>query len=981
MTMTTGPSPTSLKTANTSESTEVSNSSTQPTSNSTTTDTDDQSTTSTDSIKVVQVKSGHGIYSSQPRFYIPAIQSRFQHTKDRFCYKIKVSFPWIDSTVPPTMGTYYTSIQQFFSIVNKHDREFEILPWDLRRDAEKTINHYSEIPSLHSDLSQYVYNLQLTKTRIRFSCVITLSSTFRQVFRQKDSLHNKLSLLQQMQQKAIWVQQMDLQTMGDQKIIGYLQNIHPAMTDQKKLITDLQSVVETRDISLELFRPRAIDDNGTLVATTEAFAITVPIDISNQMHESLVHKWDDIKNGDYNDVIGTDSLLIQSYFIPFKRGICTQAMRNRSICLQKEYTRTRSGIYITQCNTVDTEFILSTKEAKKIGVDHWDLTVPVSLRSLIMSYKQPNTDSTIVETIQNMGYGNFALVLEKKYVTLTTDSISILLDVLTSRDDYNTICDTKVQTKPSLRVKKLSKKSQKYLSGLQETIMRIGDNDDPNSTKTPTKRKHGNKDTNPLLSNTERISPDLKKKPNINNLDSDDSGFSSPEKANETAKIPRRPLAFKKKSVPSLPKKYPQPSKTNKSVSNATYVQVAMSTTKPSNPMATFSTLVRANSNTTQTNQLSTQTNQPSPRPPTMIPLSQRETPTAISTTSTLTPNTGVAHLSTQFANDQVLQLKKSFKQQYDNALETMEIRYSKKFEAITASNQRQLATIHSKIDSVNESCKHDIERVRQDYLSFQTQFKEQNNMLVTNSEVLNEQKAMLATITEVLTKNNGENGMTSSYRKLQKRRDKKMKKKEKRREARNKPIPLPDYNSHDDNDLSYSDIDVTPIKENTTTIDENVQDTNSAHCRTIENDYTPLNSETSISPPRSPSPPQPTSFRSPEHKHQSHSSTTTVSTITTELTDFSTVTNEKGWTTIPTTDTSISKINHFRCIQSPVVPPKKVYNKDSPNYNHYDPTGEVTQRRSARLKNQSLPIVSKDHPTSSSNLISPRKTNGGQIK
>jgi hypothetical protein len=83
-----------------------------------------------------------------------------------------------------------------------------------------------------------------------------------------------------MQQKSIWVQQMDLQTMGDQKIIGYLQNIHPNLTDQKKLLTDLQSVVETRDISIELFQPRALDTNGSLIATTEAFAVTVLLDIS-----------------------------------------------------------------------------------------------------------------------------------------------------------------------------------------------------------------------------------------------------------------------------------------------------------------------------------------------------------------------------------------------------------------------------------------------------------------------------------------------------------------------------------------------------------------------------------------------------------------------------------------------------------------------------------------------------------------------------
>jgi hypothetical protein len=567
------------------------------------------------------------------------------------------------------------------------------------------------------------------------------------------------------------------------------------------------------------------------------------------------------------------------------------------------------------------------------------------------------------------------LVLEKKYVTLTTDSILILLDTLTSRDDYNTICDTKIQTKPSLRIKKLSKKSQKYISGLQETIMHIGDNDDSQSTKTPTKRKHGKKDTNPLISNTERISPELKK-PTINHLDSDESGFSSPEKANETGKIPRRPLAHKKLTVPALSKKYSQPTK---AAPAATYVQVALSTSKTVNPATTFSKLIRTNSTKTNNNQLSTQQSHSSQRPPTMIPLSQREMPTAISTTSTLTPNTGVAHLNTQFSNDQVLQLKQSFKQQYDSALEIMEKSYSKKFDALTMSNQRQLAHIHSKIDSVDDRCKNDIERVRQDYLSFKSQFQEQNTMLITNSEVLNEQKAMLATITEVLTKSRNENGITKSYRKLQKRRDKKLKRKEKKRESRNKPLSLPDYLSQDDNDLSYSDNDTTPLKENITSPNENLTGTDTTHCRTLANDYTPSNFGSETPSPCSTPPPLTSSTRSPEQKQRSHSSTTTVSTITTELTDFSTVTDERGWTTIPTTDTSISKINHFCCVNSPASHTKKVYNKDSPNYNHYDPTGEVTQRRSARLQNQSL-SMSNDHPESSSSNIA-RKTNGGPIK
>jgi hypothetical protein len=57
------------------------------------------------------------------------------------------------------------------------------------------------------------------------------------------------------------------------------------------------------------------------------------------------------------------------------------------------------------------------------------------------------------------------------------------------------------------------------------------------------------------------------------------------------------------------------------------------------------------------------------------------------------------------------------------------------------------------------------------------------------------------------------------------------LKRKVKRREDQKKPIPLPDYSSLEDNDLSYSDTDTTPIKENVTTNDENIQGTTTAHC------------------------------------------------------------------------------------------------------------------------------------------------------
>jgi hypothetical protein len=405
-----------------------------------------------------------------------------------------------------------------------------------------------------------------------------------------------------------------------------------------------------------------------------------------------------------------------------------------------------------------------------------------------------------------------------------------------------------------------------------------------------------------------------------------------------------------------------------------------MTSSQSTKPVNQFSTIVRTNNSERPNNVPPPPTIPPGQRPPTMIPLSQRETPTAISTTSTLTPNTGLVQRNAQFSNDHVLQLKKTFQQQYDNALGMMEISYTKKFEALTASNQRQFDSIHTKIDQVNKSCKTDIDQVRNEYLSFQTQFREQTDMLATNSVILNEQKTMLATITEVLTKSNNEHNLSSSYCKLQKQRDKKLrKKKEKKKKSRQKPIPLSDYSSSDDNDLSYSDIDTSsPQDRSNTSSEPNHSPISPDHCRTLVRDFTPPTLNSNDFPSHCTSPLELTTDANESNK-QSQSSSKTVSTSKTEATDLSTVTNDEGWKTIPTSQSKATKINHLKCVQSPPTAKKKIYNKDSPNYNHYDPTGEFTQRRSARLQGNSSSTAKKDHPHSSPHRTSIKKTRGGR--
>jgi hypothetical protein len=166
--------------------------------------------------------------------------------------------------------------------------------------------------------------------------------------------------------------------------------------------------------------------------------------------------------------------------------------------------------------------------------------------------------------------------------------------------------------------------------------------------------------------------------------------------------------------------------------------------------------------------------------------------------------------------------------------------------------------------------------------------------------------------------------------------------------------IPLPDYSSPDDLDLLYSDIEPTPPTKCTAISTQNDHSSPlSHHCHTLDTDYSSLHSDNTDSSPRSTPMAKPT-LAIPESNYQTHSSSTTVSTFTTETTDLSTLTNENGWTTIPTSDASFNKINHLKCLKSPSKASKKEYNKNSSTYNRYDPTGQLTQQQSVRLQEQS---------------------------
>jgi hypothetical protein len=56
-----------------------------------------------------------------------------------------------------------------------------------------------------------------------------------------------------------------------------------------------------------------------------------PSDISIDVYKSLINRWPEVIDGDYDMVIGKDSTLKMGYFIPFINGILNRTDKNEAI--------------------------------------------------------------------------------------------------------------------------------------------------------------------------------------------------------------------------------------------------------------------------------------------------------------------------------------------------------------------------------------------------------------------------------------------------------------------------------------------------------------------------------------------------------------------------------------------------------------------------------------------------------------------------
>jgi hypothetical protein len=206
------------------------------------------------------------LLSSQPRFSTSDIIQKFPYIKHRYCHKLRISIPWNNKDNIPTYETYYKAIHYFFKLVKSYyDDQFQLLTWDIVNRKCNTISDPDCLPKTHNDLSAYLYNVHMTPSRVRASMVVTSAYNLGDLIRSQykgDNVH--LDLLQTFRKERLWVQPTSIQTIGEIKLIGFLQFVHPKFTNLKKIAIDIQAIVETRDIVVEIYRPRALTEKGKL---------------------------------------------------------------------------------------------------------------------------------------------------------------------------------------------------------------------------------------------------------------------------------------------------------------------------------------------------------------------------------------------------------------------------------------------------------------------------------------------------------------------------------------------------------------------------------------------------------------------------------------------------------------------------------------------------------------------------------------------
>jgi hypothetical protein len=927
------------------------------------TNSDQQTNTQIHSTKQINTTTDNSnpIQSSQPRFSTSDIVKKFPHIKHRYCHKIKISVPWDDKTNPPTLDTYYTSIHYFFKLVKNYDDQFKILTWDIVNKKCETISDPSRLPKSHKELSYYLYNVHMTPSRVRASMVVHSSYNLGDLIHRRYQLNKtQLELLQTFRQEKLWVQPTTVQTMGEIKLIGFLQFVHPKYTNLKKLTLELQAIVETRDISVEIYRPRAIDEKGNIITAPEAIAIGAPSDISIDVYKSLINRWPEVIDGDYDMVIGKESTLKMGYFIPFNNGILNRKDKNEAIINHERFLKDFTSVKIKYCSSVDIRFQMTQSEMSILDLYGKDKQpgekTKTTLRRILNSWSIETDPHFLVQSIEQNNATTQLLVVKKQNKSEVLTRLHQLINTLKKRKDFSDICGNSDGSKATIDKFVFTKTGYNYLTYLKGHVRpsdpNLENNDDDTIDDDDTFNSDGKRKFTSIRTSshhhsyTKSISPQYKKSTDISTPPRDQSDneteSSTPTTKNTTKHSTRlkgyadavkaNPPYFDhlpptKSKLVALPKNTSHPFLTNNQHLSHRKPPLIVDNNDDATPLAPRHVVPYVNVENTELT-ISTMT------PDIIKGYEPRFDEDSIANKHMM------SQLTTQHVHDITLAVSHKYEKKYESMMNTMQEHHNRQINNLISTQQSQANEIASIKDSQG-TIKSDLELQIHEKMEKQTMVLSSLVEIVQNMQ--NKDREFYA---------NNSNGHQSSNITIP-------------------VVPEKEKLKLSDPDLSYSDRDEFSNDSDQSdtiltkaTAPTTVASAVSIQCTQTSNDeYTEVNTNTETHR-RSDHIlhkvlPNEIQYQSKQNdmKECIHTNNITSddeddirnSTLTNGI-EPSTLTSGNGWQDI--TGKTRKSVSLKHAVISPAKPDMKHYNKKSPNFNKYDPEGSII-RRSNRIKQQ----------------------------
>ena len=420
--------------------------------------------------------------SGQPKFTIEQIKGHFP--------SLLQNIMKINLQMKPAEGTTFKgsnfvwSIQQFFKMCKSHDKEFRILPWNIEEQNDDTIKSSSltdhkQIPEMKEAFEEYGYNIHVSLHRLSLTMVISTSySTFEKMF--KDSAkrnEEKQSILRQFRERQVWVTKNDLSTMGTTKFVGFLCYAHPYLTNQYKLMNELRKITKIPDLTVEHYNPKIFKkeigkEKAKLLCSTVAYCVGAPADISVDVMQMIVEKWQDVRKGKYATILGPTSNIHKFLFIPMSKVLMSDENRAVHMRNNNNFRYSYNGISLNKTRSVDIPFNLTNEECETIGYDTERTKDTVTIRSIINSWESPDDERQLVWMIEPANEQRQVLVIKEQFMEAVRRELSTLFELLKKRPDFQEIVGGNLEAHVD-GYQAHTPEAKEYMEVLQETLVQV----------------------------------------------------------------------------------------------------------------------------------------------------------------------------------------------------------------------------------------------------------------------------------------------------------------------------------------------------------------------------------------------------------------------------------------------------------------------------------------------------------------------------